>query len=364
MARVLQMDDLLDLLREGGSRRERQEAIDRVCAAGGLCVSEGKSTTGRIELQDVALAGLDLSGLWLGAVRMTRVDLRGALCCGTCFSQLDDCLLDHVVANGSRFPALIRCSAHGADLRHGSIGSRSRRTDFRGATLAGAQLLAIAKRRRGFWRCSFDDADLSGVDALGVRFHNTSFERARLIGSRLARAEFVGCRMSGGDWSEANLLRTTFTGVDCAGANLHGCLVEGERAIAGGGPHAGAVRVAPRPTGPATAELARALAAVEKYWIEWGVRGDNPLVADKLALMRQPGEGPRGYAFDARSRNCRRMYAEGLTTAGEASAILADFAIDYVQWQADPASVNVRGLRVENVDLVELTRAMLRELFP
>ncbi|HRX83842.1 MAG TPA: pentapeptide repeat-containing protein [Phycisphaerae bacterium] len=344
--------DLVLGLHAAGDKSARQRIIDKACAGG------------RVVLRDVALDGLDLSGLELLRVDLDHIDLRGALFGRTIFSSLVDCVLDGVDAACSNFPYLERCRARGADLHSCLIGGRSADCDFTGASLVGTHFGMVPEGHRGIWGCSFEDADLTNVDAAGVRFGRVSFKRARLVDARLARTQFVDCDLEGADCSGANLLRTSFEGVRWAGANLQDCLVDEPAAFAESGAiHADTVTAVARPVGPATLALARALEPVEKYFIAWVMRGGGVRRDEKAVVLRERGSAPpRGHTFDAATGGSLRMLT-GFSSA-DVSPIMECFAAEYALWQADPTSIDTRGLVVEGVDIIALVRAALRELFP
>lgn len=161
----------------------------------------------------VNLVGADLRGAWLQgefrAVRMAKVDLRGARLARCSFSQVSSGGVK--VSRTTRLPGDLSTTQQRIVVIRGYlVGSNM---DLAGADLHGIDLTRW-KRFYG-WSVGLDDANLEGANLRGATIRDVSLSRANLRNANLSQAD-----LTLGDLGGAKIAGTNFAGAYAGGAGF------------------------------------------------------------------------------------------------------------------------------------------------
>lgn len=353
------MNTILESLRSGAPLAKRQAIINR--ATRGPLIRDkthGVTRTSRsIPIDGCELASIDVSGLNLSRVPISKGVLRDGTCIGTRFAHLSEFLLEDVTAIGATFLRLSGCKIVRADCRNADFGPLVTGCSFKDSTLAGAHFGQVTSDRCLETQQSvFEHCDMSNCQATASNLSGSRLLATRLANARLTRCILRDCELTDTDLCGANLLGAVIDRTKLAGVNFRDAILSAKEATALRelGASARKARIVSIHESDAFQELAIKLATSRDYLLKWNMLSDQG-GCDRITVyaddMASPLAGAMAFkrplVCDGAAMSTECEYHDSYTIDGarDIAKIFRDIACDYVGWRADLCS-----LRVSDVD--------------
>jgi uncharacterized protein YjbI with pentapeptide repeats/class 3 adenylate cyclase len=175
-----------------------------------------------IELTDLKLDNIDLSGVSLQGAVLRRCSLKNARFIS---ANLSNASLQHSDLSGARFIAatlkgadLSDCRIRGANFLTASVrGARLDRVDFRGHDLRSLDL-----RDTSLAMCNLEGQMLANVDLSSVNLQGANLRDACLSGANLTRADLQDANLCGAQLTGAIFRKANLNGADLHSQDLSG----------------------------------------------------------------------------------------------------------------------------------------------